>query len=100
MSIDPIAFLSPLSMPSVAPVAGQAQAPSGDFARMFTQQIGETNRQLGDADRAVQQLAAGEAPNLHEVMIKLEEARVSLQLLMQVRNRVLEAYQDLSRMQM
>jgi flagellar hook-basal body complex protein FliE len=40
----------------------------------------------------------GETQNLHEVMIRLEEARHSFQLLVQVRNRLLEAYQEVMRM--
>jgi flagellar hook-basal body complex protein FliE len=37
--------------------------------------------------------------NLHQVMLHLEESRIGLQLLLQVRNRVLEAYQDVMKMQ-
>jgi flagellar hook-basal body complex protein FliE len=47
----------------------------------------------------VRQLAAGEPVSLHEVMIHLEEAKLSFQLLAQVRNRLLEAYQDVMRTQ-
>jgi flagellar hook-basal body complex protein FliE len=47
----------------------------------------------------LQRLAVGDTENLHAVMIRLEESRISLQLMLQVRNRVLEAYQDVMRMQ-
>jgi flagellar hook-basal body complex protein FliE len=47
----------------------------------------------------LQQLAAGAPVNLHQVMIGLEESRMSFQLLMQVRNRLLEGYQEVMRMQ-
>ena len=85
---------------SVLP-AGSAAGPSGGvpFARM----VGEGLRQLDERLKAsqvdLQQLALGEAPNLHEVMIRLEESRISFQLMLQVRNRALEAYQDVMRMQ-
>ena len=51
------------------------------------------------SDRMLQRLAAGEVDNLHQVMVSLEEARLSFQLLVQVRNRLLEAYQDVLKMQ-
>jgi flagellar hook-basal body complex protein FliE len=44
-------------------------------------------------------LAVGNAENLHQIMIRLEESRLSFQLLMQVRGRLLEAYQDVMKMQ-
>jgi flagellar hook-basal body complex protein FliE len=47
----------------------------------------------------LQQLATGDAQNLHQVMIRLEESRLSFQLLMQVRGRLLDAYQDVMKMQ-
>jgi flagellar hook-basal body complex protein FliE len=54
---------------------------------------------LNVADRELQALATGQTQNLHQTMIALEEAKLSFQLLVQVRNRVLEAYQDVMRMQ-
>lgn len=47
----------------------------------------------------LQQLAVGDVQNLHQIMIRMEETRLSFQLVMQVRNRMLEAYQDVMKMQ-
>ena len=69
------------------------------FGQWFTSQIQKVNGEIAGADLQLQAVATGEAQNLHQVMISLEEARLSFQLLMQVRNRVLEAYQDVMRMQ-
>ena len=110
MSIDPIGFLPP-AMP-VAPYDGPESGLAADpatapptegpsaFGRWFTQQLGEVNGKIAESDRQLQALASGEAQNLHQVMISLEDARLSFQLLAQVRNRVLEAYQDIMRMQL
>lgn len=70
-----------------------------DFGRMVSNGIGELNSQLLVSQTNLQRLAAGEVQNLHQVMIGLEETKVSFQLFMQVRNRMLEAYQDLMKMQ-
>ena len=81
----------------------QAAETGGDglskFGAWFGQQLGEVNGQLRRADSDLQRLALGDARNLHQVMINLEEARLSFQLLVQVRNRALEAYQEVMRMQ-
>ena len=45
------------------------------------------------------QLAAGEPVELHDVMIAMEEADLSLRLALQVRNKLVEAYQEIQRMQ-
>ena len=59
----------------------------------------EGGKPLRDAQVEVQRLAAGEPVELHRLMLRLEESRMSFQLMMQVRNRLLEAYQDVMRMQ-
>ncbi|HEY0824259.1 MAG TPA: flagellar hook-basal body complex protein FliE [Ramlibacter sp.] len=59
----------------------------------------EVNLQLLASQADLQRLAVGDADSVHDVMIRLEESRISLQLMLQVRNRVLEAYQDVMRMQ-
>ena len=105
-AIDAIGFLppsvpvAPLDAPwdSPAPTAG-TRAAGPAFAQWFLQQVDEVNGRIAASDQQLQALAAGETQNLHQVMLGLEEARLSFQLLTQVRNKVLEAYQDILRMQ-
>lgn len=70
------------------------------FARWIEQELSRVNTQLQGADRMAQDLALGEVDNLHHVMIEMEKAKLSLQLLLQVRNHVLDAYQEVVRMQL
>ena len=70
-----------------------------DFASWLQKSLAESNQQLLDADQQVTRLALGETDNLHQVMITLEQAKLSFQLMVQVRNKLLEAYQDVLRMQ-
>lgn len=72
---------------------------SGDFGNWFAQEVQNVNQRLQVADTDIAKLASGQAPSLHEVMIHMEEAKLSLQLLAQVRNRLLDAYQEVMRMQ-
>jgi flagellar hook-basal body complex protein FliE len=63
------------------------------------QGLANLNAQLVSAEQGVQKLASGNAENLHEVMLQLEQARLAMQVAAQVRSRVVEAYQEVMRMQ-
>ncbi|SHJ81426.1 flagellar hook-basal body complex protein FliE [Malonomonas rubra DSM 5091] len=76
-----------------------AQNIGSKFADALKDSIGQVNQAQLGADRAAEQIAAGETKNLHEAMIKLEEADISLRLMVQVRNKAVEAYQEIMRMQ-
>ena len=96
--IDPISALgAPLEAAESA--APNIQAPSADFANWLASQVEDVNTKVAQADMQVRQLAVGENTNLHQVMISLEKARLSLELVVQVRNKVLEAYQNMMQMQ-
>jgi flagellar hook-basal body complex protein FliE len=91
--VDPVGFLPAQPLAQVNPGA----APG--FAQWLATEVSATNQKIAIAHEGVQRLAAGETGNLHDVMIGIEQARLQFQLLVQVRNRMLEAYQDLLRMQ-
>lgn len=101
------AALSSIAEPSLAPLQGamHAGAPGASgttgagFSSMVTQGLQQVNGQLLASQADLQQLSVGNVQNLHQVMIRLEESRLAFQLTMQVRNRLLESYQDVMRMQ-
>ena len=70
-----------------------------DFSQWLASQIQETNEQIATADTELRRLATGETDNLHHVMLSLEKAKTSMELVVQVRNKLLEGYQELLRMQ-
>jgi flagellar hook-basal body complex protein FliE len=76
----------------------EAGAAGTDFGGWLTQQIDALNQQITTGDMEVRKLALGEAGNLHEVMTRLEQAKLTFELAVQVRNKVLEAYQEVMRM--
>jgi flagellar hook-basal body complex protein FliE len=82
---------------TAAPAAGVAAGPS--FGQRVASELQGLNQQLLATQSDLQGLALGQTENLHQLMIRLEESRMALQLALQVRNRVLEAYQDVMRMQ-
>jgi flagellar hook-basal body complex protein FliE len=87
----------PLQAP--APLAAGSAGPStGSFGQLVTDGLAQLNGQLIGSQVDLQKLALGDAQNLHQIMINLEESRVNFQLMMQVRSRLLEAYQDIMKM--
>lgn len=84
------------------PTAGgkaSGEAPKGDFASELKSALGEVNHLQRQAEQAIQQLVGEGKGDLQETMIALEKADVSFRLMMQIRNKVLEAYQEIMRMQ-
>ena len=96
--IDAISVVAQDEVPEALALA-KPQAATTDFGDWLSSQIDTLNQQLVSADTDVRRLALGEAGNLHEVMMRLETAKLSLDLAVQVRNRLLDGYQDILRMQ-
>jgi flagellar hook-basal body complex protein FliE len=98
MSIPAIDFIPPgMNVEQMA--MGTSQAPAQPFSNWLQTQVTDLNTTLAQNDAMATQLATGQAQNLHQIMIGMEEAKIAFQLAVQVRNRVLEAYQDVLRMQ-
>lgn len=95
-SLQPTASMQALA--NGASVAGANPVGGPGFSGLVTQGLQEVNRQLAASQVDLQKLATGEAQNLHQIMIRMEESRLSFQLLMQARNRLLESYQEVMRM--
>ena len=77
-----------------------AASPSGPgFGGMLSDALGEVNRLQGNADTLATKLAAGDVQDVHEVMLALSQASNAFGLTTQVRNKALEAYQEIMRMQ-
>lgn len=68
------------------------------FSETLKQSIQEVNSLLGEAEKKGEELAAGKTGNLHETMITLEKADLSFRLMMQVRNKIVDAYQEIIKM--
>jgi flagellar hook-basal body complex protein FliE len=74
-------------------------APALSFTEIMRTGIDATNSKLAEADRMVTAFATDNSIPAHQVTFALEEARLSLELMLQVRNRMLEAYQQMMNMQ-
>ena len=79
---------------------GKKSSETPSFKEMITEYLNETNRVQLEAGEAIHKVATGEIENIHEVMIALEKSRLSLELIMEIRSKLLDAYRELMRMQM
>lgn len=99
MSVDPIGFLPPLQSIQTTIQTEGAQQQQINFGDWLVKRFDGVNGKLIEAEHQVQRLAVGDVENLHQVMISMEEAKLDFQLALQIRNKLLEAYQDIIRMQ-
>lgn len=72
---------------------------SGDFSDILMEKLDEVNNDQLKAENATESFIKGEDTDIHNVMLSTEEAKMSLQMAVQVRNKLVEAYQEINRMQ-
>lgn len=97
MSVDSIAALASGAGAEIDFATAGSSVPP--FSERLQAEINAVDTKLQAAEVNLHDLASGKQTNIHHVMLSLEDARMSFQLLAQVRNKVLEAYQELLRMQ-
>ncbi|TVR54804.1 MAG: flagellar hook-basal body complex protein FliE [Puniceicoccaceae bacterium] len=76
--------------------AGQASGPS--FTDLVGRLVNDVDAKGKEAASQVQSLVAGESDNLHQTMIAMQESGLAFTLLVEVRNKLVESYQELMRM--
>ncbi len=69
------------------------------FADTLNEAIGSVNTLQKSSDKAMQELATGRTDNVADVMIAAEKADIALKLMVQVRNKIIDAYQEVMKMQ-
>ncbi len=72
---------------------------AGDFMSTLQQSMNAVEGAQGEAQTQVAQLLSGQGSDVHSAMIAVEKADLSFQLMMQVRNKIVQAYQQISSMQ-
>ena len=74
-------------------------AKKGDFLETLKSFYNNVDTQIKEADQKVGDFAVGKKQDLHEIMSASEKANISFKLLLQIRNKFLEAYREIMRMQ-
>lgn len=98
--INPI---SPLNlsgqMPTLSGVGDAKQADSNEFKDMLLNSVREVNSMQQQADQAVEQIATGKDVNPAEVLTAVQKADIAFRMMMQIRNKLVEAYNQVESMQ-
>ena len=87
------------SLPGVTSANKRApQTESGSFGQMLTESLDQVSRLQHESNENIQGLVSGKHTNIHQTMIAAEKSSVAFELLMQIRNKTIEAYEKIMRM--
>ena len=86
--------------PGAGPAPAHAEEGGGSFTELLAKALRTVNSLQQEADLATARVATGEAEDLHEAVIAMEKADLALRLTAQVTQRAIEAYKEISRMQL
>jgi len=92
---------SAASLPlGLSSASASSNTTSGTFGIVIQRFVDDTNTQQLNADIQVERLATGQSDSIHETMLALTKADLSMRVFMEVRNKVIDAYQEVMRMQL
>ena len=100
MSVHAIQGISSLPVETIGQTQSTSTAEASSFKDLVNDYLNETNNVQLEAGEAIQKMAAGDVENIHDVMIAVEKGRLSLELVLEIRSKLLDAYRELMRMQM
>ncbi len=87
------------TQPGLDPVRMGSQKTEGPaFDEMLNGFLKDVNHMQNNADQSIQKMVAGEVKDVHQVMLAVGEAKVAFNLMLEIRNKTLEAYNEIIRM--
>ena len=100
MAINAISLAGAMPVPTaVGPTPSSAGASGAPFGNLLERVLGGAVQSGTQAESAVRDLALGRTDSLHEVMLQVAQADLSFRLVLEIRNRLTEAYQEIMKMQ-
>lgn len=90
--------LRPIGPGAVGQPQGQPEVTGKDFKSILLDSLEEVNRLQGEADQGVQKLLTGETDNVAEVFAAVNKAGIAFDLLMETRNKLIDAYEQIQQM--
>ena len=76
------------------------EAGGTDFAQELKNALGNVNQMQIDSEKAMSDIATGSVKDLHQAAIAIDKAEISMKLMLEVRNKALSAYKEITRTQM
>ena len=99
MSIGSIKSLGSIDPRAAYGGVGPAAAPKTSFADQLKNAVAEVDGLQTRREEMVEKMVTGEATEVHDVMIAAKESQLAFELLLEIRNKLLESYQEIMRMQ-
>jgi flagellar hook-basal body complex protein FliE len=99
MAISPVAAYGTAFSPAKVESSSASASSGGSFPRALDQLLNSAAQSHDAAESAVRDLAVGQTDNLHGVMLQMAQADLTFRLVLEVRNRLTEAYQEIMKMQ-
>ncbi|MCL2670055.1 MAG: flagellar hook-basal body complex protein FliE [Syntrophaceae bacterium] len=97
--MDTLMISSQRVIPQPTPRPAGQLSPAAGFSQALQKAVNDVSNLQGAASKAIQDVHIGQAESLHEAMIAMEKANVAFRTMLQVRNKALESYQEVMRMQ-
>jgi len=94
-----IGSLGPPQLPGIEQPAKQEPGDKPSFSNVLNEIVGDVDRLQKAAEKTTDKLLTGELEDVHQVVVAMEEAQTSFRLLMEVRNKMVEAYREVMKMQ-
>lgn len=88
-----------MEIPEIHAPVQSGETAASSFMGSLKEAISHINDAQSGASQAVDALVTGQTTNIHQTMVALQQADVSFQLMMQVRNKLVSAYEEIQRMQ-
>lgn len=100
MDIESISSITSLGNISTGVLQKTTELNNGSsFSDVISNYYNQVNDQINQADLKLREFSVGESTNIHDLLISIEKAKTSFELGLQIRNRLMEGYQELMRMQ-
>ncbi len=97
--ITPITQITSVTQSQAGKTGGNVGSITKDFGKVLGSAIDNLAEKENSANNAIARLAAGEDVDLHQVMLSMQEADIAFQIALQTRNKLVDAYQEIMRMQ-
>jgi flagellar hook-basal body complex protein FliE len=98
--MNSIANITPLVLPQLTPAGTPAAGQPGEFQKVLSGAINQVESMNNNASESVQKFLRGDNEDLHTTILATQKAELAFQLGLQVRNKVVDAYQEIMKMQM
>jgi len=96
---SPVSSISGIPLTEIPSPAAVGSSGGGEFQSVLTHAINGVERLRGDAQKSVQRFLTGEGGEVHTVALATQRAELALETFVQIRNKVVSAYQSVMQMQ-